>query len=198
MKLFNLIVLTVFLCGCSGEAFTTADLAALDAADSGRAPAATGGAPGTGGASATGGAVAATGGAHATGGAVTSTGGSPATGGAVTSTGGVVGTGGAVEADAGCALVTHDNGAGQTWQDCVPLGTYNQEQAMKACEAWAVAVGGVGCTAITGTRCGTLARVDAENAARTFVMQWRWQGSDAGNTIRSTDITVCTVIGTWN
>jgi len=31
--------------------------------------------------------------------------------------------------------VTHSNGIGQTWQDCVPLGTYNLSQAMKACKA---------------------------------------------------------------
>jgi hypothetical protein len=31
--------------------------------------------------------------------------------------------------------VTHDNGLGQIWQDCVPLGTYNLSQAMKACAA---------------------------------------------------------------
>jgi hypothetical protein len=36
--------------------------------------------------------------------------------------------------DSGCSIV-HDNGVGQTWTDCVPLGTYNIEQAMKACAA---------------------------------------------------------------
>lgn len=34
-----------------------------------------------------------------------------------------------------CALVMHDNGIGQTWQDCIPLGTWNQTQAMAACRA---------------------------------------------------------------
>ena len=30
---------------------------------------------------------------------------------------------------------THSNGLGATWTDCVPLGTYNNAQALKACEA---------------------------------------------------------------
>jgi hypothetical protein len=38
-----------------------------------------------------------------------------------------------------CMPVTHSDGLGQTWTDCVPLGTYNEAQAMKACEAWTVA-----------------------------------------------------------
>lgn len=38
----------------------------------------------------------------------------------------------------GCTPVTHSNGAGQMWTDCVPLGTYNETQAMKACAAQAV------------------------------------------------------------
>jgi hypothetical protein len=31
--------------------------------------------------------------------------------------------------------VTHSNGLGQTWTDCVPLNTYNQTQAIEACVA---------------------------------------------------------------
>lgn len=33
------------------------------------------------------------------------------------------------------AAIIHDNGLGQTWQDCMPLGTYSEAQAMKACKA---------------------------------------------------------------
>lgn len=36
----------------------------------------------------------------------------------------------------GLPLITHDNGQGQTWQDCVPLGTYNGTQASNACAAY--------------------------------------------------------------
>lgn len=37
-------------------------------------------------------------------------------------------------ADLACTY-THSNGLGKTWTDCVPLGTHNEEQAMKACAA---------------------------------------------------------------
>jgi len=76
----------------------------------------------------TGGATGATGGA-------TSTGGTTATGG-VTNTGGATATGGTTS----CALVTHSNGIGQTWQDCVALYTYDKDQATKACEASGAAI----------------------------------------------------------
>ena len=33
--------------------------------------------------------------------------------------------------------VVHDNGLGQTWNDCVALGTYNPTQATQAANAWA-------------------------------------------------------------
>lgn len=47
--------------------------------------------------------------------------------------------GGAAPDDGGhvaCAqFVTHSDGLGQTWQDCVPLGTYDEAEAMAACKA---------------------------------------------------------------
>lgn len=46
-----------------------------------------------------------------------------------------VDTGSVDSADSACASVTHSNGVGQFWQDCVPLGTYTAEQAIKACAA---------------------------------------------------------------
>lgn len=73
----------------------------------------------------------------------TGAGGSTSTGGALGSTGGAIVAAGGSGGVATCTLVTHDNGVGQTWQDCVPLGTYNQAQAMKAC----VASGAVQCFA---------------------------------------------------
>lgn len=36
----------------------------------------------------------------------------------------------------GGPLVLHSNGLGQTWQDCTPLGTHDQAEAMAACEAF--------------------------------------------------------------
>ena len=176
MKTKYILGVILMLTGCGGDQFATAR--ALEAPDAGEADSlampGTGGASSTGGKTGTGGAPVATGGAatggapevdagsggssQATGGSsqetggsfqgtggTSQTGGAPGAGGAPV-TGGSPGTGGV--ADAGCATVTHENGLGQTWQDCVPLGTYNLEQATKACEA----SGAASCTKSTG--CG--------------------------------------------
>lgn len=46
--------------------------------------------------------------------------------------------GGSIDAAAdGCALVTHSDGFGGTWQDCNPLGTYTQAEATQACALYA-------------------------------------------------------------
>jgi hypothetical protein len=44
----------------------------------------------------------------------------------------------------GCALTTHTNGLGQTWEDCAALNTRNRTEAQSACNA--LATGG-GCVA---------------------------------------------------
>jgi hypothetical protein len=129
-----------------------------------------------------------------------STGGAPETGGAVATGGAETGgsppsTGGVAVVDAGCELVTHDNGAGQTWQDCVPLGTYNEEQALTACRKWSVANSGSGCIAIAGTQCGAALKVTVTQPS---VMQWWWQGPNAGNVIHPTSTAGCNVVGTWD
>lgn len=68
--------------------------------------------------------------------------------------GGAIGTGGVVT----CTIVTHENGLGQTWQDCTPLGTHDEDQAMKACAASGatscVRTGGCNGAAITANRAG--------------------------------------------
>jgi hypothetical protein len=75
------------------------------------------------------------GGLSGSGGKIGSGGSPPGSGGSssggLSGSGGVLGSGGSVA----CTLVTHDNGLGQTWQDCIPRGTYNRAQATRACEA---------------------------------------------------------------
>lgn len=43
-----------------------------------------------------------------------------------------------------CAPVMHSDGIGQSWQDCVPLGTYDEQQALAACRS-----SGRSCAAVT-------------------------------------------------
>lgn len=147
-------LIAIVLYGCGGEAFTP-DLFAgedggVDATQSDSEPRSTGGAPPTG----TGGATTeddagegdAGGAPTGAGGAVTQddagstggvgSGGAPAAGGAPSTGGHAPGTGGAsTGGTVACTKVAHDNGIGQSWEDCVELGTYSKAQAMKACDA---------------------------------------------------------------
>jgi len=207
MKHFNLVVLAVFVLGCSGEAFTTdfTPTIAPDSAPGGSTS--TGGAPGTGGEVAAGGAPEADAGAggasqatggssHSTGGSFqetggsSQTGGSPSTGGVLSTGGAPIETGGTQATDAGCTLVTHDNGAGQTWQDCVSLGTHDRTQAVKACEAWCAENG---CTCFAGNVCGEF-RVLGHSAD--VMLGWSWEASNVVHV--SASQTSCTVLDTWN
>ncbi len=208
--IFILTVLTLF--GCGGEAFDSALFVAAGGSDGTGGETATGGAPddggpGTGGATSTGGSDA-TGGAPETGGA-TATGGAPETGGE-TSTGGALGTGGVSTGGATatggapgtggattCTLVTHDNGLGQTWQDCEPLGTFTQAQATKAC----LAAGAAQCYSLTG--CGIpYYEVRGYTAGGSAIGFWMYGGPTAGYVNSESCgsapcvVTACTV--NWN
>src|SRR5262249_28039875 len=46
------------------------------------------------------------------------------------------GGGGGGNADLGCPPVTHFDGLGDVWYDCVPLGTQDATQVYKAANAW--------------------------------------------------------------
>jgi hypothetical protein len=227
--IFILTVLTLF--GCGGESFDSALVAGPGGAPDD-------GGPGTGGATSTGGATAATGGTEATGGTVAATGGSPETDGAAaggssstggapetgglaatggtTATGGTPGTGGSSSTGgaqgtggATCALVTHSDGVGQTWQDCVPLGTLDSVQATKACEAWCAAESASGnlfCSCSAGTICVTelmmLAHVTTTPGGSSDIglVGWSYTAPIAG-TVTKVDLqngSTCSIVGTWN
>ena len=104
-------------------------------------------------------------------GGVTGAGGAGDDGGTL-SAGGTTGTGGSVA----CTLITHDNGLGQTWRDCVPFGTWNESQAMKACVASGAA------TCHTVTVCGpSLSEVRGYSADSSKVIgRWGYAGVLAG------------------
>jgi len=76
----------------------------------------------------------------------------------------------------GCSIVTHDNGLGQMWQDCAPRGTYNVDQATKACEA----SGAPRCE--LALACPEVNLVCGYNATMTtcFGGCWSFQGVDTG------------------
>lgn len=175
-------VLALLVTACGGESFSA--FGTPEEADGGTQDAVAeidSGAGGSGGAT-----VAASGGSTAqetdsgastggvsTGGATGATGGATSTGG-TTATGGVTNTGGATAAGGttSCTLVTHSNGIGQTWQDCVALGTFNESQAMKACVAYT----GNAQQCYVSTGCGVPLGV-----VRTDSYAWEYAGSLAGN-----------------
>lgn len=190
MNMKNLI-LVLALTGCGGESFTgftpvdpaTTDDGGIDSKiaagggqdedDGGAIRTETGGSTSTGG----------------VGGATVGTGGTVVATGGATSTGGASGTGGTTA----CTPVTHDNGLGQTWQDCVPLGTYNEGQAMKACAAWCAVKNCASSCALLldiGSYCG-VSGIQAVHAGSTT-----WVVSSTGAVVNL--LTSCTTIGTWN
>lgn len=128
MKTLVVTLAALVLFGCSGESFTgfTAGNPASADADSTPADGGLDAIP-TNAAGGNGGVLEEDGGStsNGSGGAIAATGGSTAVG-----SGGAANTGGSVA----CTLVTHTNGIGQTWQDCVPINTYDLNQAMRACE----------------------------------------------------------------
>lgn len=82
------------------------------------------------------------------------------------------------------AFVTHDNGLQQTWKDCVPLGTYNQAQAMKACKASSAT------TCSPSTRCGsTVGEIQGWNADGSLLAEWGYEDFAIG--IVSLDYNLC-------
>lgn len=103
--------------------------------------------------------------------------------------GGKIATGGqggsVAEADA-CVLTTHINGTGQMWQDCVPLATYNESQAMKACTAYCTVNGG--CSCMSGA-CNSSSKAVRAVSGTQFIF-WTWQGSHTG------DVETAMILGT--
>lgn len=156
-----MLVVAFVLAGCGGDPFTGFDAVALDArieTDGGL-----GGAPG-GGAGGSGGAIDVDSGVGINSGGSSSGGASSASGGVSAATGGT----------ATCALVTHNNGLGQTWQDCVSLGTYNETQATKACKA------SVSVQCVILDYCGGYT-MRGYDVAGMFIAEWGYGGTTGGH-----------------
>ncbi len=77
-----------------------------------------------------------------------------------------------------CTPATHNNQEGQTWTDCVPLGTYNEAQAMKACAAFAASVVPL-VISCTDSSCGSGAET-VEAIGTGLTVFWAYAGPSAG------------------
>jgi hypothetical protein len=121
--------------------------------------------------------------------------GGASTGGAINAAGGTQNSGGAQDVDSGgCALVAHSNGLGQSWQDCMPLGTYNEAQAMKACKAY----GATRCIDSLGCGGGNLV-VIGRDLADALVGAWGYSGFVESFVCSGATCSGCPSSGlTWN
>lgn len=83
--------------------------------------------------------------------------------------------------EAACAPVVHDNGLGDHWTDCVPLGTYTLDEAMAACEASTREAGA--CLYGSQGSCGGLSGerwVYTYDSSYSIAHSWVYHGSEAG------------------
>jgi hypothetical protein len=97
----------------------------------------------------------------------------------------------------GCVLVTHDNGYGHHWIDCVPFGTHDELQAQKACETWCA---NVHCTEpcsypILCNEPVVLGSISEPGG--TVMLGWEWKNGGS-MLVFSTDKSMCAVAGKWN
>jgi hypothetical protein len=72
-----------------------------------------------------------------------------------------------------CSPVIHDDGLGQHWTDCAPLGTYNDTEAMAACNAWLAANP-------TPASCYVAANQEVIISTQTLCMKWVYSGGYPG------------------
>jgi len=88
--------------------------------------------------------------------------------------GGGGGGGGGGPSDLGCAPVTHFDGLGDVWYDCVPLGTQDATQVYKAANAWD-ATGTISAMPRSySDNKGTLNYICDQSAARGACACWTW------------------------
>jgi hypothetical protein len=104
-----------------------------------------------------------------------SSGGSSSSGG-VSSSGGAAGSGG--DADA-CTLVTHSSGLGQTWQDCTPLKTCDEVQALRACLSYCAANGGCKCATANNFCSGNVVHAPYDSVSGTE-LAWKEGATEYG------------------
>lgn len=83
-----------------------------------------------------------------------------------------------------CSLFVHNDGLGQQWTDCAPLGTYDESEAENACRA-AAAAGGGDPASCTPRSCGDAGIEDVCGAVgATFGCScWGFAGPGAGHVL---------------
>jgi hypothetical protein len=122
--------------------------------------------------------------------------------------GGLLGSGGAPSSggssasggNGGCSPVTHSTGLGPQWVDCTALGTHDEEQATKACDAWCAANGGCAC-GICGLCVDDSDRICANLPGASLYTSWAFEGPNAGTVAQSffnSGSCIVSVTQSWN
>jgi hypothetical protein len=95
----------------------------------------------------------------------------------------------------GCQT-THSDGLGHNFYDCSPLGTYNAQTAVEACQAYAMGVGGDPTACSSGYFCKMTDEEACYAPGGTGVTCWGYKGTTLG---KVTDFSCPSgVSGTWN
>ncbi len=89
-----------------------------------------------------------------------------------------------------CTPVMHMDGVGQSWTDCTPLGTYDEAEAMRACEAYVASTPGAVCDQPPGSAaCSGAAScwwATRYGGANNLSMNWAYAGANAGHVVVGT------------
>ena len=96
--------------------------------------------------------------------------------------------------------LSHSDGVGQTYDSCVPLGTYNSVTALEAAEAFAASLGLPAADVSDGWTCAADPSVEAAgistNGVNAIDYLWVYSGNEQGWVIPASNCVV--EVGTWN
>lgn len=106
----------------------------------------------------------------------------------------------------GGPVYTHGAGADDptggsiTWTDCVPLATFNETEATKACNAWCTKYACVGACSTTSSYCGrTMAVAVTPDSANGGPAGWEWIAPHVGSVTYVNALSgPCAFGGGWN
>ena len=79
-----------------------------------------------------------------------------------------------------CTLSSHSDGVGQTFEDCIALGSYSEALAIDACNAFR-GMGGVGCVSATCSSSAGEALIVCTEGLMTSCACWVYSGADVGH-----------------
>lgn len=99
-----------------------------------------------------------------------------------------------------CVPIDHDNGAGQIYRSCAPLGVYTEDSAKRACGAWIAGAPGAICHLAPYGSCTNKAIVGSGMPGGT-TSTWDFAGQAPGKVAIASGGWLCpaiTEIDTWN